>query len=85
MSALTVLLPIMYKAIESGDVSTLKQWLKDYKTKVNKYTGGSAYPRHFAVANGTALHWAVYYGQLEIVQLLLRNGAGISICNLQTS
>lgn len=85
MSALTVLLPLMYKAIESGDVSTVEQWLKDYKTIVNECRGGSAYPRHFAIANGTALHWAVYYRQLGIVQLLLQNGAGISICNLQAS
>ena len=48
---------------------------------MNEYKGGRAFPRHHAVTNGTALHWAVYYGQLEITQLLLDNGAG-TICNL---
>ena len=44
---------------------------------MNGCRGGSDYPGHFAVANGTALHWAVYYGQLEVAQVLLDNGAGI--------
>ena len=44
---------------------------------MNGCRGGSGYPGHFAVANGTALHWAVYYGQLEVAQVLLDNGAGI--------
>ena len=48
---------------------------------MNECRGGRAFPRHYAVANGTALHWAVYYGQLGITQLLLDNGAG-KICNL---
>ena len=48
---------------------------------MNQCKGGSDYPGHFAVANGTALHWAVYYGQLEIAQLLLDNGAGINIAS----
>ena len=43
---------------------------------MNECRGGSKFPRHHAVANGTALHWAVYYGQLEIAQVLLDNGAG---------
>ena len=66
-----------YKAIESGDQSTVEQWLQNEDTKVNDCRGGSASHHPFAVANGTALHWAVYYGQLNIAQLLLRNGAGI--------
>ena len=45
---------------------------------MNECRGGKANNRHFAVADGTALHWAVYYGQLEIAKLLLANGAGIS-------
>ena len=44
---------------------------------MNEYRGGSDFSRRHAVANGTALHWAVYYGQLEIAQLLLNSGAGI--------
>ena len=44
---------------------------------MNTCKGGSANYRYFAVANGTALHWAVHYGQLEIAKVLLENGAGI--------
>ena len=72
-----VLITTTHKAIGRGDISTIEQWLKDEGTKVNECKGGSDFPRHHAVANGTALHWAVYYGQLEIAQLLLNSGAGI--------
>ena len=72
------LLPHPYKAIERGDQYTVEQWLQNEDTKVNECRGGNASRHPFAVANGTALHWAVYYGQLDIAQLLLRNGAGIS-------
>ena len=44
---------------------------------MNECRGGSANYRHFAVASGTALHWAVYYGQLEIAELLLDKEAGM--------
>ena len=64
------------KAIEKGETSTIEEWLQCEGTKANQYRGGRAFPRHHAVANGTALHWAVYYGKLEITQLLLDNGAG---------
>ena len=60
-----------------GEKSAIEQWLQENVTKVNDYRGGSANYRHFAVAKGTALHWAVYYGKVEIVKLLLDNKAGI--------
>ena len=44
---------------------------------MNECRGGKDFPQHLAVANGTALHWAVYYRQLEITQLLLEKRAGI--------
>ena len=65
-----------HKAIERGDISTIKKWIEEDPTRVNECRGGSKFPRLFAVANGTVLHWAVYYGQLEIAQILLDNGAG---------
>ena len=68
-----------HKAIAEGDKSTIEQWLQNEGAKVNECRGGSANYRHFAVASGTALHWAVYHGQLEIAQLLLNSGAGILI------
>ena len=85
VSALTVSTPFTTcKAIKKGETSTIKEWLQSEGTKANEYRGGRAFPRHHAVADGTALHWAVYYGQLEITQLLLDNGAG-TICNLVTN
>ena len=68
------------QAIKKGEQSTIEEWLKDKDTKVNECKGGTALSSPFAVANGAALHWAVYYGQLEIAQLLLTNGAGMYIC-----
>ena len=52
---------------------------------MNEYKGGSAINRHFAVANGTALHWAVFYGKLEIAQLLLDKGAGMPSSYVQST
>ena len=66
----------MHQAIEVGDEDAIVQWLKDEKGSINKYKGGIAIHRHFAVGNGTALHWAVYYGQQNIAKLLLDTGAG---------
>ena len=71
-----LLFTLLLKAIERGDQSTVEQWLQNEDTKVNDCRGGNASRHPFAVANGTALHWAVYYGQLDIAQLLLQNGAG---------
>ena len=75
-----ILLNFTYQAIEVGDKDTIVQWLEKEKKKVNVCRGGSAYHAHIAVGNGTALHWAVYYGQHEIAKLLLDSGAGISNC-----
>ena len=63
-----------HKAIESGDVSAVQQWLDE---EVNKCRGGRASHGYFFVSDGTALHWAAYYGQLEIAKLLLDKGAGM--------
>ena len=47
---------------------------------MNEFRGGRASHSHFSVARGTALHWAAYYGQLEIAKLLIDNGAGMCYC-----
>ena len=44
---------------------------------MNSHKGGRASHGHFFVCNGTALHWAAYYGQLKIAELLLKNNAGM--------
>ena len=64
------------KAIECGNMSVVKQWLQEKETNVNEHRGGRASHGHFFVSNGTALHWAAYYGQLEITNLLLSKDAG---------
>ena len=64
------------KAIENGERATVKQWLEKKETKVNKCKGGKASNGLFSVTGGTALHWAAYYGQLEITKLLIESGAG---------
>ena len=63
------------QAIKEGKQATVKEWLEKEETKVNEFRGGSASHNHFLVARGTALHWAAYYGQLEIAQLLIDKGA----------
>lgn len=66
------------KAIERGEEATIKQWLeKKEVSDVNECKGGSHSNGLFYVANGTALHWAAYYGQLEIANLLINKGAGM--------
>ena len=66
-----------HKAIECGDVSVVKRWLQEKETNVNEHRGGRASHGHFFVSNGTALHWAAYYGKLEIAKLLLSKNAGM--------
>ena len=71
-----ILLPL--KAIKEGSLLDISHWLQNGNMKVNECRGGRAHHRHFVLADGTALHWAVYYGQVEIAQELLSRHAGIS-------
>ena len=48
---------------------------------MNEFRGGTASHGHFYVTTGTALHWAAYYGQLEIAKLLIEHGAGTCYCS----
>ena len=57
----------------------MKKWLQKKGTGVIKCRGGRDSHGKVIVVNGTALHWAVYYGQLEIAQLLIENRAGIYV------
>ena len=73
----TLLLVTTHKAIESGDVVAVQKWLDEKGTEVNECKGGRASNGHFFVGDGTALHWAAYYGQLDITRLLIEKGAGM--------
>lgn len=55
----------------------INQWLDKNEENVNKCKGGKHTHGHFRVANGTALHWAAYYGQTRIAKLLIQKGAGM--------
>ena len=48
---------------------------------MNECRGGRDEHGNLIVANGTALHWATYYGQLEIAKLLIEKGAGMCLHN----
>ena len=72
----SVFLTSAHKAIENGDQPTVEKWLQKNITRVNVCRGGNACYKHHAVSNGTALHWAAFYGQLEIAKQLLEKRAG---------
>ena len=44
---------------------------------MNECKGGRHTHGHFSVSDGTALHWAAYFGQLKIAKLLIDKGAGM--------
>ena len=44
---------------------------------MNHCRGGFASGGGFVVQDGTALHWAAYYGSFEIAKLLIEKGAGV--------
>ena len=46
---------------------------------INHKRGGKDSSNDFEVSGGTALHWAAYYGKMEIVNQLFKQGASRSI------
>ena len=72
-----------FKAIECGEEATVKEWFEKEETRVNECKGGEHAHGHFRVSNGTALHWAAYYGQSGIAKLLIDKGAGMH-CGMNT-
>ena len=54
----------------------IKQWLDRESEDVNRYRGGYATEGGFEVEDGTALHWAAYYGNYHATELLIEKGAG---------
>ena len=47
---------------------------------INRKRGGEDKSNDFEVSGGTALHWAAYYGMVEIAILLLGREASTLIC-----
>ena len=46
---------------------------------INRRRGGKLISSDFEVSGGTALHWAAYYGKMEIAEQLFKQGASASI------
>ena len=65
--------------IKKGDLERFQKWLNGKKGRVNCYRGGLATEGGLVVEGGTALHWAAYYGQRDIVDALIRGKAGLII------
>ena len=55
----------------------LQEWLDRESENVNRYRGGHATEGGFEVEDGTALHWAAYYGKYHAAKLLIEKGAGV--------
>ena len=47
---------------------------------INHKRGGEDKSNDFEVSGGTALHWAAYYGMVEIAKLLLGRKESTLIC-----
>jgi len=55
--------------IQRGDTDAVKKWLDKRE--------GQNLNRLRVEHSGTALHWAAYYGQLDIAKLLIDSGASM--------
>ena len=56
--------------IKNGKLGDFRKWLNRKRGQVNWYRGGLATEGGLVVEGGTALHWAAYYGQFDIVKAL---------------
>ena len=70
---------LFLQKIKKGDLKRFLKWLNGKKGRVNCYRGGLATEGGLVVEGGTALHWAAYYGQRDIVDALIRGKAGLII------
>ena len=59
-------------------MAEVEKWLETTKVKdINCKRGGECSTNNFEVRDGTALHWAAYYGKVEIVKKCLESGASM--------
>ena len=72
----TILIHTIIKAIENDSREAVKEWRIE---GINHKRGGEDKSNDIEVRDGTALHWAAYYGKVEIAKLLLGNEASMLI------
>ena len=75
----TYFLLLHAQAIEKGDKDAVEKWLKREDPNLNRLRG-RPYWWFFCrcmSGKGTALHWAAYFGQLDIAKLLIDSGASM--------
>ena len=63
---------ISTKAIRDGEETVVDQMTE---MDVTHSRGGECSTNDFEVSNGTVLHWAAFYGKVEIVKKCLERGA----------
>ena len=59
----------------------MREWLQK-KPDLNRCRGGKVESGPLEVTCGTALHWAAFYGKIEIAKLLLENDASMFTAGL---
>ena len=74
-----------FQAIKTFKEDDFRKWLDRESEEVNHYRGDYACGGGFEVKNGTALHWAAYYGNFEIANLLIEKGAGMVLLTVGSS
>ena len=67
------------QAIEKGDKDAIEKWLKREGPNLNCLRGRPSWWLYSICMDGygTPLHWAAFYGQLDIAKLLIDSGASM--------
>ena len=60
-----------HASLQEGYTHNVQKWLKCYRRNVDHCRDERE--------GGTALHWAAYYGRLDIVKMLIENGASMGL------
>ena len=65
----------------------VQQWLQKNPDEINRCRGGKeiSSTTKLEVSGGTALHWAAFYGRVEIAELLLASQASMCTADLHIS
>ena len=62
---------LSHASLQEGYTYNVQRWLKSYRRNVDHCRDENE--------GGTALHWAAYYGRLDIVKMLIENGASMGL------